>query len=56
MELAHELQRPAVYDTHYLALADILGCDLWTADERFFNSVKEWQPRIRWLGEFKAGR
>ena len=56
MDLAHELQRPAVYDTHYLALADILGCDLWTADERFFNSVKERQPRIRWLGEFKAGR
>ena len=55
MELAQELQRPAVYDTHYLALADILGCDLWTADERFFNSIKERQPRIRWLGEFKAG-
>jgi len=54
MELARELQRPAVYDTHYLALADILGCDLWTADERFFNSVKERQPRIRWLGEFRA--
>jgi len=56
MELAQELQRPSVYDTHYLALADILGCDLWTADERFFNSVKERQPRIRWLGEFKPGR
>jgi len=56
MELAQELERPAVYDTHYLALADILGCDLWTADERFFNSVKERQPRIRWLGEFKPGR
>jgi predicted nucleic acid-binding protein len=56
MELAHELQRPAVYDTHYLALADILGCDLWTADEWFFNSVKERQPQIRWLGEFRASR
>lgn len=56
MELAQELQRPAVYDTHYLALADILGCELWTADERFFNSVKERQPRIRWLGELKPGR
>lgn len=56
MELAQELQRPSVYDTHYLALADILGCDLWTADERFYNSVKERQPRIRGLGEFKKGR
>ncbi len=56
LELAQELKMPAVYDTHYLALADILGCDLWTADERFFNSVKERQPRVKWLGEFEAGR
>jgi predicted nucleic acid-binding protein len=55
MELDQELQRPAVYDTHYLALADILDCDLWTADERFFNSVKKRQPRLRWLGEFRSG-
>jgi predicted nucleic acid-binding protein len=56
LELAQELQRPSVYDTHYLALADILGCDLWTADERFFNSVKERQPQVKWLGQFRAGR
>jgi len=56
LELAQELQRPAVYDTHYLALADILGCDFWTADERFYNSVKERQSRVKWLGEFEAGR
>jgi predicted nucleic acid-binding protein len=56
LELAQELQRPAVYDTHYLALAEILGCDLWTADERFFNSVKKRQPRVKWLREFEAGR
>ena len=56
LELAQELQKPAVYDTHYLALADILGCDLWTADERFFSSVKARQPRVKWLGEFEAGR
>jgi predicted nucleic acid-binding protein len=54
LELAEELQMPAVYDTHYLALADIMECDLWTADERFFNSVKERQPRVKWLGEFEA--
>ena len=52
LELAQELQMPAVYDTHYLALAEILECDLWTADERFFNSVKDRQPRVKWLGNF----
>jgi len=56
LELAQELQMAAVYDTHYLALAEILGCDLWTADERFFNSVKEREPRVKWLGEFEGGR
>ncbi len=56
LELAQELEMSAVYDTHYLALADILECDLWTADERFFNSVKVPQPRVKWLGEFEAGR
>jgi predicted nucleic acid-binding protein len=56
LELAQKLQAPAVYDTHYLALADILGCDLWTADERFFNSVKEQQPRVKWLGSYVGPR
>ena len=56
LELAQELQTPAVYDTHYLALADILECDLWTADERFFNSVKEQQPRVKWLGGYADSR
>jgi predicted nucleic acid-binding protein len=54
LELAHQLQMPAVYDAHYLALADILGCDLWTADERFFNLVKERQPRVKWLRQYSA--
>lgn len=52
LELAQELRSPAVYDTHYLALADVLGCDLWTADERFFNSVKQRHPRVNWLGDY----
>lgn len=54
LKIAQELQMPAVYDTHYLALADILGCDLWTADERFFNSVKEREPRVKLLHQFRT--
>lgn len=56
LELAQELQVPAVYDTHYLALAEMLDCDLWTADERFFNSVKERYPGVRLLADFVAGK
>ena len=25
----------AAFDAHYLALAEIFGCELWTADEKF---------------------
>lgn len=35
LELASELGQGAVYDCHYLALAEALECELWTADGRF---------------------
>lgn len=41
------LQRLASYDSYYLALAESLGCELWTADRKFFNSVKD--VRIEWI-------
>lgn len=34
LRLAHELALPAAYDAHYLALAQRLGAELWTADRR----------------------
>ena len=40
------------HDAAYLAVAEILGCELWTADERLYNSVKTDMPRVRWLGDF----
>ena len=33
------LQRATAYDSFYLALAQNLGCELWTADQRFVNNV-----------------
>lgn len=53
-ELARRLHRPAAYDAHYLALARILGCEFWTADERLFNAVKEALPWVRHLGESQS--
>jgi predicted nucleic acid-binding protein len=50
LELAQELHLPATYDVHYLALAELLGCELWTADEKFFNSINQKKPQIRLLG------
>lgn len=50
-ELAQRFNRPTAYDAHYLALAEMEGCEFWTADERLYNSVKDDFPLIRWLGE-----
>jgi len=48
-ELADRLGRPAAYDTHYLALAEHLGCEFWTADERLVNAVHGVLPWVKWL-------
>jgi predicted nucleic acid-binding protein len=49
--LAHQLDRPATYDAHYLALADHLACEFWTADQRLVNSVQNKLPWVKWLGQ-----
>jgi len=30
---------PTLYDAFYLALAELRGCDFWTADQRLLNST-----------------
>jgi predicted nucleic acid-binding protein len=53
-ELAHRFNRPRAYDAQYLALAERLSCDFWTADERMFNAIKDNFPNIRWLGSWNT--
>jgi predicted nucleic acid-binding protein len=50
-ELADPLGRPVAYETHYLALAEHLGCEFWTADERLANAVQRALPWVKWLGQ-----
>ena len=52
LELASQLGQGAAYDSHYLALAETLDCDLWTADERFFRAASTVADNVRWVGEF----
>ena len=52
MELSHQLKRPTTYDCHYLALAEIHNCELWTCDERFYNSVKETMHQVKCIGNY----
>ena len=53
MELAWELHQPAAYDAHYLALAEILDCEMWTADDRFFRAASSTSGRVRRLADFR---
>jgi predicted nucleic acid-binding protein len=40
MELAHAATQPASYDAQYLALAERMGCELWTADDTFRDALQ----------------
>ena len=51
-ELARHFNRPAAYDAHYLALAEMAGCPFWTADERLFNAVRTELEWVHWLGNY----
>ena len=51
-ELATQFNRPTAYDTQYLAVAENLGCDFWTADEKMFNVFSVALPWVKWIGNF----
>lgn len=46
-ELAAQYNLPAAYDAHYLALAERLDVDLWTADARLVNALQPF--KIEWV-------
>jgi predicted nucleic acid-binding protein len=43
------LNRAAAYDSFYLALAETMGCELWTTDKQLYNAVA--QPWIRLVSD-----
>lgn len=48
-DLATSFALPATYDAHYLAVAQELGCELWTADKRLVSTVVGRLPWLRLL-------
>ncbi len=46
LELAERFSLSAAYDAHYLALADRLGAEFWTADGALVRSVQEVLPWV----------
>lgn len=43
---------PAAYDGHYLALAQHLSCDFWTADQRLLNRLGTALPFVKSLADY----
>jgi len=42
----------AVYDAHYLALAQLTGAAFWTDDRRLVQTVERSLPFVHWLGTY----
>jgi predicted nucleic acid-binding protein len=43
---------PAIHDGCYIVLAQRLGCDFWTDDERLLNALNNRLPFVRWIGDY----
>ncbi len=52
LEVAHRDGLPATYDAQYLALAEVLGCTLWTDDQRLLQHLAGRVPSVKWLGDY----
>ncbi len=48
--LAKRFKQSQVYDAYYLALAESLGCEFWTADEQLYRLVHRVFPWVKWIG------
>lgn len=52
-EIAVQFRMKWIYDALYIALAEMIGCELWTADERLHEQVRGAYPNVRLLAEFR---
>jgi predicted nucleic acid-binding protein len=52
LELAARFNLPAIYDAYYLALAELRGGTLWTADRRLISAVSPTFSQILWIGDY----
>ena len=50
--LAQELAQQRTYDMTYLAVADLRGCEFWTADKQFYDAVKVKLKFVKFLPDY----
>lgn len=51
-EIAAQLGLKWIYDAFYVALAEIVGCDLWTADEALYAAAHEAHANVHLLSDY----
>lgn len=54
LEIADLVGQKLAYDTQYVALAQQLKCDFWTADKRFYDEAHAAFPQVRWIGMYRT--
>jgi|SRR5450756_307062 predicted nucleic acid-binding protein len=52
--LADQYNLPAIYDAQYVALAELLGATLWTADQRLLRALGDRVPFVRWIADYRT--
>ena len=52
LALADSHKLPAVYDAYYVALAEQVGCELWTDDHRLLSALGGKLPFVKWIGDY----
>jgi predicted nucleic acid-binding protein len=55
LDIADSYGLRAVYDAHYLALCELLGCEVWTDDRRLLRDIGTRLPYVRWIGDYPMG-
>jgi predicted nucleic acid-binding protein len=56
LRLASEFNWAYPYDAFYLAVGELLDCDVWTADGRFHRAAAQRYPRLRLLTDYALAR
>lgn len=51
-EIAEQFNQKHVYDSTYAALAELRGCEFWTADKAFYDAVKAALPFVKYLPDY----
>ncbi len=50
--IARQSNQPRIYDSLYAALAELRGCEFWTADRRFYDAINATLRFVKYLPHY----